>query len=103
MKKLVSILGHVFNAACFALHLWTAWIAYFQKGEGAMFLTFLTPVLSWIFWFFVLWKKYGFGHWYNIAVIVTLIAGVIIGFTDDDQKESSQSLQSKDEESHDNL
>jgi len=103
MKKLANTLGHVFNAACYALHLWTVWIAYFQNGEGAAFLTLLTPLLSWIFWFFVLWKKFGFWHWYNIAIIVVMIAGVIIGFTDDDQEESSQSSQLKDEESHDDL
>jgi len=42
MKKWVSILGHVFNAGCYALHLWTVWIAYFMKGWPAMVLTFLT-------------------------------------------------------------
>ena len=103
MKKWVNILGHVFNVGCYALHLWTVWIAYFQKGEGAMFLTFLTPVLSWIFWFFVLWKKYGFWHWYNIALIAVLIAGVIVSWKGDDQEESSQAPQSKDEESRDDL
>jgi hypothetical protein len=103
MKKLANILGHVFNVGCYALHLWTVWIAYFQKGEGAMFLTFLTPVLSWIFWFFVLWKKYGFWHWYNIALIAVLIAGVIVGWKGDDQEESSRAPQSKDEESSDDL
>ena len=103
MKKWVNILGQVFNAGCYALHLWTVWTAYFMKGEAAMFLTLLTPLLSWIFWFFVLWIKFGFWHLYNIAVIVVLIAGGVIGWKVDDQAESSQSPQSKDEESHDNL
>jgi hypothetical protein len=79
------------------------WIAYFTYGWPAAALTLLTPILSWIFWFVVLWIKFGIWRWYNIAVIIALIAGVIIGFTDDDQEESSQSPSLKDEESHDDL
>ena len=98
MKKWVNILGHVFNAGCYALHLWTVWIAYFMKGWPAMVLTLLTPLLSWIFWFFVLWIKFGFWHLYNIAVIVALIVGAIIGWMGDDLEEPGQSSQSKVEE-----
>ena len=103
MKKWVKILVHVFDTGCYAMHLWTVWIAYFRKGEGAAFLTFLTPVLSWIYWFFVMWKNVGFWHWYNITLIVLLVAGGIIGWKYDDQAESSQSPQSQEEESHGNL
>ena len=103
MKKWVNILGQVFDVGCYALHLWTTLIAYFMEGEAGMFLTFVTPVLSWIYWFFVLWIKFGFWHLYNIALIVALIVAVIIGWTAIDQEESSQAPQSNDKKSQDDL
>src|SRR5262245_41489343 len=101
MKKLVKMLGHVFNAGCCALHFWTSWIAYSMTGSaGPMFVTFATPFLSEIVWFFVLWMKFGF-NWYNISVIVTLIAGGIIVWLDlkVESSQSSQSLASRSQES----
>ncbi|MBO0720354.1 MAG: hypothetical protein J2P41_06010 [Blastocatellia bacterium] len=103
-KKWENILDNVFNAVFYTLHIWTLLVAATTATDAwpAMVLTLFTPVLSWIYWFFVLWKKFGFWHSYNIAVIVGLIAEAII-LRLDVRLESSQAPQSNGEESQDDL
>lgn len=64
------------------IHLWTIIIAFAAKGFFASLLSFLLPVVSQIYWFFVIGGDTGyFDNWFclSIMVYIGLWAAVFVG------------------------
>lgn len=61
-----------------AIYVWTIVTSYIMSGLFAAILTLFIPVLSTIYWFFVIGANFGFDTLFCIAIIIYLIIGGIM-------------------------
>lgn len=62
------------------IHLWTAYLALVHGGILSLFISFILPILSEIFWFFVMWSITGTVlNTYSMIVLVYLSTLSILG------------------------
>jgi len=81
-----SVLGVINWISALFLHVLTIILAYKVSGIFAAIVSLVLPVVSTVFWFFVMWWKTGeafnshYGHWVGVFLLYFVISiGLIVG------------------------